>query len=90
MSENIYCSCCDAPVAEDDYQVVEGSILCDNCLEERTTVCDHCGERSWRDEAEGDDYITLCVRCWENHYTTCEECGRVIHYDHVNYDDEED
>ena len=90
MSKNIYCSCCDAPVAEDDYQVFEGRILCDTCLEERTIVCEHCGERIWRDEAEGDDYITLCYGCFERHYTTCEECGRVIHYDHVNYDDEED
>ena len=90
MSEKIYCSCCGLPVAEDDYQVFEGRILCDTCLEERTTVCDHCGERIWRDEAEGDEYITLCVRCWDNHYTTCEECGRVIHYDYANYDDEDD
>jgi hypothetical protein len=90
MSEKIYCSCCGIAVEEDEYQIFEDRILCDTCLEERTTVCDHCGERIWRDEVEGDDYITLCVRCWDNHYTTCEECGRVIHYDNAHYDDDED
>lgn len=90
MNEKITCSICGAHLAEGDYNYFDGQILCDDCIENHTTVCACCSERIWNDHAEGDAYITLCYRCYENHYTTCEDCGRLIHYDDANYDDEND
>ena len=90
MSEKIYCSVCGAMLAEDDYHYFDGHIFCEDCLENQTTLCDCCSERIWRNEAEGDEYITICYRCFENHYTTCEDCGRLLHYDDANYDEDND
>lgn len=90
MSEKIICSICGARIAEGEYNYFDGQILCDDCLEQHTTVCDCCSNRIWNDHAEGDQFITLCYRCYENHYTTCEDCGRLIHYDDANYDDDND
>lgn len=90
MSEKFTCSFCGASLAEDEYHYFDGRILCEDCLDDHTTICDHCSERIWRDNAEGDEYINLCYRCYENHYTTCEDCGRLIHYDDANYDDDND
>ena len=73
MSEKIICSICGARIAEGEYNYFDGQILCDDCLEQHTTVCDCCSTRIWNDHAEGDAYITLCYRCYENHYTTCED-----------------
>ena len=90
MNEKIYCSVCGAVLAEDDYHYFDGHIFCEDCLENQTTLCDCCSERIWRNEAEGDEYITICYRCFENHYTTCEDCGRLLHYDDANYDEDND
>ena len=89
MSEKTTCSFCDAILAENEYHYFDDHILCGDCLDDHTVICDRCSERIWRDNAEGDAYITLCYRCYENHYTTCEDCGRLIHYDDVNYDDDD-
>ena len=90
MSEKTTCSFCGAILSEDEYHYFDGRILCEDCLDDHTTICDCCSERIWRDNAEGDEYINLCYRCYENHYTTCEDCGRLIHYDDANYDDDND
>lgn len=90
MNEKIHCSICGALLSEDEYHYFDGRILCEDCLDNYTTVCDCCCERIWRDNSEGDDYIILCYHCFENHYTTCEDCGRFIHYDDANYDEDND
>ena len=90
MSEKFTCSICGAVLSEDESNYFDGRILCEDCLDDHTAICDCCSERIWRDNSEGDEYVLLCYRCYENHYTTCEDCGRLIHYDDANYDDDND
>lgn len=101
MEEKIYCSHCGAVIDTDDYEEVDGQIVCSDCIENYTTVCDCCGERIWSDDAEGDDYTYLCSYCYQNHYTRCSNCDGLIHNDdayrldgedycHECYDEERD
>ncbi|HQM02914.1 MAG TPA: hypothetical protein PLH98_20625 [Ruminococcus flavefaciens] len=45
MEENkIYCSHCGALIEDDeDYEEVNGEIVCTDCYENHTTTCDRCG-----------------------------------------------
>lgn len=101
MEEKIYCSHCGAVIDTDDYEEVDGQIVCSDCVENHTTVCDCCGERIWSDDAEGDEYTYLCSYCYQNHYTRCSNCDSLIHNDdayrldgedycHECYDEERD
>ena len=86
MEEKIYCSNCGELIDTDDYGELDGEILCSDCLDDYTTVCDFCGARIWSEDAEGDDYTSLCRQCY--HYTRCEECDTLIHNDDAyEYDD---
>lgn len=53
MEEKIYCSHCGAVIDTDDYEELDGQIVCSDCVENHTTVCDCCGERIWSEDAEG-------------------------------------
>lgn len=101
MEEKIYCSHCGAVIDTDDYEELDGQIVCSDCVENHTTVCDCCGERIWSDDAEGDEYTYLCSYCYQNHYTRCSNCDSLIHEDdayrldgedycHECYDEERD
>ena len=66
MEENkdnvLYCSHCGAIIDEDeDYETVDGDIVCTDCIENHTTTCDRCGRIIWTSESYGDDYTTLSV-----------------------------
>lgn len=88
MEEKIYCSHCGEVIDTDDYGELYGEILCSDCLDDYTTVCDCCGVRIWSEDAEGDDYTSLCRQCYDYHYTRCEECDSLIHNDDAyEYDD---
>ncbi len=88
MEEKIYCSHCGEFIDSDDYDELDGEILCSDCLDDYTTVCDCCGVRIWSEDAEGDDYTSLCRQCYDYHYTRCEECDALIHNDDAyEYDD---
>ena len=91
MNKNqIICSVCGAELTEENMHSFDGQTLCERCFEERTTTCDNCHERLWRDYAEGDSIHTLCSRCYEHYYTTCEDCGRLIPNEDAFYEDGED
>ena len=47
MEEKIYCSNCGELIDTDDYGELDGEILCSDCLDDYTTVCDFCGARIW-------------------------------------------
>ncbi|MCM1022645.1 MAG: amidoligase family protein [Prevotella sp.] len=84
------CAHCGYTYNDDEINHFDGQNLCDNCYEEETIVCEHCGERIWQDDA-ADCSRTLCQSCYDDHYTNCEHCGRTIHYDDAYYfDDSED
>jgi len=81
MEEKIYCSHCGSFIDTDDYEEFNGEILCSDCIDNFTSVCDCCGERIWSEDTYGDEYTTLCYHCYNNHYTRCEECDSIIHND---------
>ena len=71
----LYCSHCGALIGEDeDYEEVNGEIVCTDCYERFTTTCDRCGNVIWSSDSYGDEYTTLCHHCYENHYTRCSCC----------------
>ena len=64
--------------------------LCENCAEETTMLCSHCGERIWRDDNAGDESTPLCQDCYDRHYTNCHNCGDLIRVIHTYYACESD
>lgn len=88
MEEKLYCSHCGTFIDTDDYEEFNGEILCSDCIDNFTSVCDCCGERIWSEDTQGDEYTTLCQHCYDYHYTRCEECDSIIHNDDAyEYDD---
>ena len=86
MEENkenvLYCSHCGAIMGEyEDYETIDGDIVCNDCVERHTTTCDSCGQIIWTSDSYGDDYTTLCHHCYENHYTRCSCCDALLHED---------
>ncbi len=78
----LYCSHCGARIYdEDDYEEVNGEIVCINCHQLYTSTCDRCGETIWTDDSYGDEYTTLCRHCYENYYTRCSCCDMLLHAD---------
>ena len=87
MEENnngnrMVCSNCGAEISEgDDFETIDGEIVCTDCVEQHTTTCDRCGAIIWTSESYGDDYTTLCSGCYHNHYTRCCCCDALLHED---------
>ncbi len=90
QNDIIFCNRCGCEITEDTAHYFEGDYFCEECFDESTTVCTHCGERVWSEDNAGTMSMPLCDRCYDNHYTSCEECGRIIHQDYANYDDDDD
>lgn len=82
----INCGC----VLEDEEGTAYGNgEICENCLEDEFSYCDHCGEVIHNDEAyniiNGD---FLCRDCVEELTSICDHCGgRVYTSDTVSDDD---
>ena len=82
MEENkLYCSRCGAEITDENYEEVQGEIVCTYCFDHHTTTCDRCGNTIWLDESEGDEYTTLCTHCYNCHYTRCSCCDALLHED---------
>lgn len=82
MEENkLYCAHCSALIDTDDYEEVNGEIVCTSCYEHHTTTCDRCGNTIWLDDSFGDEYTTLCRHCYENYYSRCSCCDALVHND---------
>ena len=90
MNEPIVCHFCRAELSAAEAHEFDSTILCDHCLEERTTLCDCCLDRIWRHEAEGNPTYTLCRYCYENNYVSCADCGALVHNDDAHYTDDND
>ncbi len=87
MEEKLICSHCGAEITDDDYSIVNGQIVCSECISRYTVVCDRCGTIIFDSDAEGDEYTTLCTSCRENFYVHCENCNVLVHVDdcfHLN------
>ena len=83
MEENrMTCFRCGAEINEgDDFETLNGQILCADCVERCTITCDRCGETILSDDSYGDDYTTLCASCYHNHYVRCCCCDALLHED---------
>ena len=51
MEEKRYCDFCGAELNEDEGTWVGDELLCDDCVDERCTICDHCGDTIWLNDA---------------------------------------
>ena len=40
QEEVLICECCNYIIDDDDYTEWDGRIICSDCLEEHTTICD--------------------------------------------------
>ena len=63
----------------------DGHTLCPDCLRGRTRICDHCGDRIWRSDDQGEDALTLCAHCAETYYDRCSDCGLFAETDLLHY-----
>ncbi len=90
MSSHYVCHFCGTILSESTAHEFDDTILCEHCLDERTTLCDCCMDRIWRHEAEGNHIYTLCRYCFDNNYVSCTECGTLIHNDDAHYTDDND
>lgn len=81
MEEERSCTHCGEVLAEYEGTVVDGELLCDECVDDHCITCDCCGETIWTEDCVTDDNTYLCQECFDNHYNRCESCGRIIHND---------
>ncbi len=84
------CKKCEIPLTEETTYTFEGISFCKDCFEQQTVICDHCRERIWRENAEGNNDTVLCPRCYDNYYTHCDDCGVLISNDEACWEDGED
>lgn len=72
------CECCGKPI-EDESKIVwvDGSAICEDCIAERYTVCEICGQYSANEEIEVIDGIKICKYCAEDadKVFICDYCG---------------
>ena len=48
MEENVrVCDICGCEIKEEDGTWVDDQFLCQECVDEHCTTCDHCGETIW-------------------------------------------
>ncbi|MBR6670009.1 MAG: zinc-binding protein, partial [Ruminococcus sp.] len=90
MEEKLICSHCGTEIEDDDYSMVNGQIVCSDCVERYCCTCDRCGSTIFDSDAFGDEYTNLCRYCYDNYYTRCENCDALVHVDdayHYNNSD---
>ena len=82
------CDCCGREILDGEEVMVESDVLCKDCAEEYTTICSHCGEHFYTEDAESDDHVSICPTCFEQHYTRCVECDCIIPNSDAYYDED--
>lgn len=62
------CACCGNTIYNDDWEDIQGDILCGNCIDNETFVCDVCDERHYNEHKHYDKATDkyLCTDCYEN------------------------
>lgn len=65
MEEKTICSICGAVLTDESAVEFDEKIFCDECLRRKTITCDCCGERIYRDEAQGNEVTSLCSSCYD-------------------------
>lgn len=82
-NNNLYCSHCGVLIESDDFDEVNGEIVCRDCVDRYCTSCDHCGSLIWESDAYSDEYTSLCSHCYHSHYTRCCSCDALVYEDDV-------
>ena len=90
MEETLTCVCCGAEVHRDEVYCVGDQLLCRDCADEKTFICDNCGFRHWNSDNQGDDRYDLCPSCREEYFVACSECGRLISNSEAWYMEDDD
>jgi len=89
MEEKLLCSHCGALIEDDDYSVVNGEVVCSDCVDNYCCTCNNCGAVIYDSDSHGDEYVNLCHHCYDNYYTYCSNCDTLIHNeDAYEYDGE--
>ena len=84
------CGVCHALHPLGDLSCFDDTLICSDCLEDSTVICDRCGERMWRDDDAGnEDSGHLCQTCYDRYYNTCEHCQRIICEEDAFYEDDD-
>ena len=82
MSELTHCSICGCALEDEaECYEVENEILCQECYDNETVVCDHCGERCIEQNTVSDENTILCTDCYDSHYYRCSNCETIVHSD---------
>lgn len=84
MSEPFTCSHCGTSLPLSELCDFDGNLLCPDCLEELTVVCNHCGQRFHVDSVHQEQDLTLCYLCLDS-YAYCNGCGRLVSDDELHY-----
>lgn len=91
MSKEVFtCEMCHQEHPVSERYIFDGAELCQSCYENKTDLCDCCGDRIWLEEAETDGSRTLCQRCYDDYYTRCTDCERIIRFGDACYPEDED
>lgn len=83
--DTFVCALCHQECPLTERHPFDSTSLCENCFENKTTICGSCGERIWSEDAESDGHITLCLVCYDRCYTRCTNCDRLIHCNDAYY-----
>ena len=62
MKEERTCGLCGESHPGEDLYPFDGLELCARCLDERTLLCRHCGERIWEEDNAGSSEVPICQR----------------------------
>ena len=89
MRDTFTCDCCHREHPISHRCTFDGQNLCVTCRDERTVVCDECGERIWSNRDLGNCGIHLCGQCRED-YAYCCDCGQLVHVDRLHYLNDDD
>ena len=87
MNEIYECANCGCTIEnEEELYEVEDEIICEDCFNDETFTCSHCGERYFYRNSVSDENTAICQNCYDNYYRRCERCGCIIHDDNVYWD----
>lgn len=81
-----YCSHCHNKIDPKHVIQCQGELLCPDCADELTVVCDCCGALEFLDNCECDERRTLCRYCMEHYYHRCTSCNRLFRNSDITFD----
>lgn len=86
---NHTCNHCGCVLDDEEVYLFSEEVYCQDCFDELTVVCGHCGRRIFRTGCETDGHIHLCNSCYSYSYVSCDRCGRFILSEYAHYEDDD-